>query len=176
MFAIGLDRCVRTTIAQVAAVAPEGFFLKGLFANYWHGFFVGVLAYEAGYKRRNPVLLLALAATMLIASPWKSQVFNGPCAWTGIILYLSARGKFLVSGLQQQVFQWLGRISYSLYLIHSSVIIAFGGLWGRLAGRGLLADTGALVFLVGLSAAAAACLWWLVERPTHWLASRAFRQ
>ena len=162
-------------LAFAAAVAPEGWFLKGLFINYWHGFFVGVLAYQAGHKRGNPVLLFALAATIFIASFWKSQVFNAPCAWTSIILYLSGRGSFLVVGLRQQMFQLLGRFSYSLYLIHGSVIVAVGGLWGRLAGRGLLADTGALVFLVGLSIAVAAAMWWIVERPTHRLASTIFR-
>jgi peptidoglycan/LPS O-acetylase OafA/YrhL len=162
-------------LAFVSAVAPGGFFAKGLFANYWHAFFVGVLAYQAGHQRRNPALLITLVTTMLIASLWKPQVFNGPCALTAIILFLSARGSFLENGLRHPVFQLLGRLSYSLYLIHGSVIVALGGAWGRLAGRGLLADFGALVFLVGLSVIAAACMWWAVERPTHRLASNLFK-
>ncbi len=161
-------------LAFVAAVAPDGLFPKGVFANYWHGFFVGVLAYYSGYMRRNAALLLALSVTMLITSTWKSQIFNAPCACTAIILYMSARGTFLVNGLRQPIFQILGRFSYSLYLIHGSIIVALGGAWGRVAGRGLVADAGALVFLISLSVLAAAIMWWAIERPTHKIASNIF--
>ena len=68
--------------------------------------------------------------------------------------------------------QWLGMISYSLYLSHN--IVAGSAYWalGTLMPGGVAAESVQLVLVTALSLLFAYALWWVVERPAHDFAKR----
>lgn len=80
-------------------------------------------------------------------------------SWPAARSWLSSRGV-----------QWLGRISFSLYLVHEPIVIAVGFLLGR--GHEILVTPIAVV--VALPLAAVFARW--VERPSHLLARRLVRR
>jgi peptidoglycan/LPS O-acetylase OafA/YrhL len=62
---------------------------------------------------------------------------------------------------------WLGEISYSLYMVHFPVLRTLNIVFKpeRLAAMGSMAAIAAYVFAIGVCVAAAAVLYYLVERP-----------
>jgi peptidoglycan/LPS O-acetylase OafA/YrhL len=91
---------------------------------------------------------------------------------TGGAIFLVGRAGRLTSWLNWRPLQYLGRISYSLYLIHypvSHIVISAGH---RLTGDAPLASCGWLALAVVLSMLAAHFLYLFVEAPTARLAAR----
>ena len=163
------------TLALLAAGNMMGWAPHGLFVTMWHGFFLGVLAYEAGYQRKSPALLMIVAAVALIGTLGKEGVFGAPAAFAALGLFVAGRKGYLIRAFSARGFQLLGMISYSLYLIHVPVIRAGFAVWGRFAGRGTLQDSlGLLVILTG-TLVASTLFWWLFERPSHKVAVEFFR-
>ena len=161
-------------IALVAAVVARDWAFHGLFVNLWHGFFLGVLAYRAGIQRRSPLPLFILIAATIYGAFGVQTVFGVPCAATALLLFICARNRRIYTALAGPVWQWGGSISYSLYLIHGPVIVMLTGAWQRVAGRGLVADSGGFVFVLAACLIAASAFWWLIERPSQKWASRLF--
>ena len=163
-------------LAFVSAALAREWALHGLFANLWHGFFLGVLAYEAGVRRRALPALLALCAVTLFGAMRADAVFGTPCAVTALVLLVAARTGYLERGMAGRGWQFLGRISYSLYLVHVPTLALGFAIWGRVAGRGALPDLAGLVLVVGGIVVAATAFWWTIERPSHALSIRLFRR
>ena len=163
-------------LAFLSAALGREWAVHGLFVNLWHGFFLGVLAYEAGVSRRGAIALLALIVVTLLGTAGKDAVFGTPCALTALLLASLARTGHLDRSLGGRGWQFLGRISYSLYLVHVPIIMLGFAIWGRLAGRGFLADLAGLLVVGGAILAAAATFWLVVERPSHALSARLFRR
>jgi peptidoglycan/LPS O-acetylase OafA/YrhL len=158
-------------LALIAAAFGQPWATAGLFVNLWHGFFLGVLAYRAGYLGERAWPLLLLAAVTIAAQRSGSGVFAVPCTVTAIGLTAAARGRRL-DLLSNQWWQRLGAVSYSLYLVHVPVLELLTGAWQRIAGRGFVADTAAAGLMVSACLGAATAFFWLVERPSHALAKR----
>jgi peptidoglycan/LPS O-acetylase OafA/YrhL len=161
-------------LALVSALLSRDWVLHGLFVNLWYGFFAGVLAYEAGYQRRSPIPLLMLCAILLVVQ--RDGVFNLPCAVAALILFAAGRTGWLVSGLSARPWQALGRISYSLYLIHVPTMILAFSIWTRVIGRGPVQDLAGLMIVSLILLATATIYWWLIEQPAHKLAMRLWRK
>ena len=64
---------------------------------------------------------------------------------------------------------WLGEISYSVYMVHFPLLIVIRRLWERLgfAGWNTLAQALAFLATIAIVIAAAAMLFYLVERPAR---------
>lgn len=163
-------------LAFLSAASGREWAIHGLFVNLWHGFFLGVLAYEAGVRGRAAPALIALCAVTLLGAVGKDAVFGTPCALTALLLASLARTGHLDRGLGGRGWQFLGRISYSLYLVHVPIIMLGFAIWGRLAGRGFLADLAGLLVVGGAILAAAAAFWWVMERPSQTFSARLFKQ
>ena len=117
----------------------------------------------------------ALALALLIAS-WLARPiaapgsFGGRALWgfAGIgaaLIIIVAMGWPRLRGLlERRVSQWLGRVSYSLYLVHVPLIATLAYLWGS--------EHWALVTVVGLPASLllAGLFHRVVEAPAHRLA------
>jgi peptidoglycan/LPS O-acetylase OafA/YrhL len=193
---LALSACVYTSLIRVIkshkivhfvvntpllalALAAGGNYLNwipnGLFPPLWHGFFLGVLAYQAGYLKESPLILLLLVAVTFYGAVHNEVVFGAPAALTAVGLFVASRTGYLIHGLSGRGFQLLGTVSYSLYLIHVPVIHVAFALWGRLAGRGTFADGLGLTIVLCGTLGAAALFWWMFELPSHKLAAKLFR-
>lgn len=155
--------------AYIAADSPTEWAPHGTFLNFWDAFAAGALAYWAGPKRNNGggLLVMGLAVVMLISAGSTLEVFNTPAALTAIGLMVAGRlGR--LNRLRWPVLQFLGTISYSLYLIHVPTIVVANSFATRTVGKGAVAFA-----LVVISCTLAGwLLWFIVERPTHNLAKR----
>lgn len=140
----------------------------------WRPFFAGVLAQRLVTKQDWRTFFVGLAIIVLSTSRSEvlTDVISSPFEITatvvgtaGLIALGHARGRLDV-WLSGPVVQYLGRISYSLYLTHWMVGARFSNLLNRfLHASGL---TTVLTALVGfaLALAFAHAFWWAIERPS----------
>jgi len=174
----GLSALVAVGLAAGPATGPLWFFTQPVLLEFAAGV---LLAHLRGLpllaSARSGLALLALALAgfgigSLLApgafTPARTVLYGPPslCLVAGCVA-LEQAGRFPRLGIAE----WLGRISYSLYLVHVPVL----ALVARLAGA-RLADIGgdALLLAVLMLAAlpAAAVFHRLVERPAQALAAR----
>lgn len=145
--------------------------LHGLFIDRWYQFFLGFLAMQC-YLRKRILPGFCLASLLILAaslSSYDSGADNGlsvlAVAW--ILVIASQRGK-MSSWLSWSASQFLGRISYSLYLIHPvlgwRLIMTLRELndWSFTAVQAWMA----MVVGVGISVAAAWTMCRLIEVPS----------
>ena len=141
----------------------------GVALTMWHAFFVGVAAYWAG--QRSGMWLVALGI-LVMAIFVRQSTGDMMSAATAVLLYLAFRTGRITTMAASAPLQWLGMISYSLYLSHN--IVAGSAYWalGTLMPGGVAAESVQLVLVTALSLLFAYTLWWVVERPAHDFAKR----
>ena len=114
--------------------------IHGLMLSYWWAFGLGSLCYWT-LAGRNSGWYLALGCAGLLLS---GLSFHGDwrltAAATACLLFLAWHGKAMETWLADRVCQFLGRISYSLYLFHpligwsaQSFALRYLNQWGALA-------------------------------------------
>lgn len=134
-----------------------------------------------GWRTRATVLLFVVALG-LIALPWIASGIDGrlygltvaaAVAGCAALVVLAITAPWLRRSLEIPVVGWLGRISFSLYLVHVPVLVTTAYLFGP--------DNSAVVIPVGLAASLVIgwLFWLVVERPSHrfsrWAGSRVGR-
>ncbi len=160
-------------VASVIACAVGGHSsLRGTFVPFWWFYFIGVIVcwgHEGQISRRWAAGMLAIAMLGVLARP---AAYTGAAVVTGGLVLLASWTGRMGTWFSSRPFQYLGRISYSLYLIHPVAGQRFGNLAFRVFGD----SPGAAVVctLVALAGAigAAHVLWWAVERPSLHLARK----
>jgi peptidoglycan/LPS O-acetylase OafA/YrhL len=141
---------------------------QGIFLSLWADFFIGVLAWKAAEDARHLPWLILLAIPMMLHGPaTEGALFPRFSAVTALGLYAAMRSGWAYRGLNKRWLQFLGAISYSLYLLHNPVSGATGFIVHRLFGNGVGADVGALAAIVGASVVAATIFWMTIERTSH---------
>ena len=93
----------------------------GSFLPTWHAFVLGVFAYWAAQRRLHPVWLFLYAAVLGTFAAANARVFTLAAVPTALLLYLSAIADRGAQWLDWRPLQFLGRVSYSLYLTHNPV-------------------------------------------------------
>jgi peptidoglycan/LPS O-acetylase OafA/YrhL len=151
------------------------FGVPGTFLPHWHLFIAGVLVWwsatrptdrlAAGIAIANLALLLALAAVRS-----ELAMLVGVAA-AALILVAGLRHKLAV-WLSARPLQWLGAISYSLYLTHNAITGAAFRLGYRLTGRTLATEAMWAVVVIGVCLAFAYLFHRAIERPTLKLSHR----
>ena len=139
----------------------------GLFVHYWGSFFVGVLARHAIDDRRW-LLALGVLGVLLIIDGWFGAINTA----TAFLLYVSVRTRWAETGLNWGWLQFLGLISYSLYLVHNPIISVSAWVSHKVLGASIYADVVTLAGIIAATVAGASIIWALVERPTHLLSRR----
>lgn len=141
----------------------------GVALTMWHAFFVGVVAYWAGQGSRVWLAALVILVVAIIAGRSTGDMMS---AATAVFLYAAFRTGRITTMLAGRPLQWLGMISYSLYLSHN--IVAGSAYWalGKVMPKGVAAESVQLGLVTALSLLFAYGLWWLVERPAHDFAKR----
>jgi exopolysaccharide production protein ExoZ len=132
---------------------------QGLFA-------LGILGWASKKKILNENICHILAGVEFLLI---CQYLHIPAAIAGIISYM------LIIGVHRSIekIQWLGQISYSLYLTHPIILIATGGIIRRTPET---VEFRTLIFIVLISMALVfAKLFWLyIEVPSQALAKKWF--
>jgi peptidoglycan/LPS O-acetylase OafA/YrhL len=178
---LSLERAFYAVMLPAAVVAdlwpPQArlFGLDGLFLPHWHLFIAGVLVWWAalrpgdrvarGLAAANLSVLLALAIARAEAS-----LLVGVVA-AALILVAALREKLGV-WLSARSLQWLGAISYSLYLTHNAITGAAFRVGYRLTGRSLGTEALWAVLVVAICLGFAYLFHRAIERPSLALSHR----
>jgi peptidoglycan/LPS O-acetylase OafA/YrhL len=164
-----------TTIMLVLAMLtsmlwPMGVFqfgpVPGSFLPYWNSFLVGVAAYWAW---RNPQIVpyfLAMTLTIITAALIRGDAFAFLCAASALMLWY-----VVSSGRSFRAFNWtwlqfLGAISYSLYLIHNSITGATFRVGYMITGHNQFWEAVWWAISIAACLVFAAVVWKFVERPS----------
>ena len=158
--------------AFTGALSPSEWVPHGFFPNYWFAFAAGVLAYFGGCHKSDIALALAvlLACAMLSSAGETKEVFNSPAGITCFALAFLGRARKLNSIFSGSVFQELGRISYSLYLMHIPALIIGMSIGMKLFEPTSWGRIGLFVIAIASALVLSSVFWWAVERPSHTLA------
>jgi exopolysaccharide production protein ExoZ len=172
----------RAAVAIVGFAAPVAAVLLGADALVlcWSLLFAGVaVAYVGDAWPRVPAVV-AIAAYLAVttlaafdALPPTAAIVAFALA-AAAVLALCVRGSNAVARFFEVApLRALGRVSYSFYLVHWMIVV----LVARAAEGMPIAGAATVIFAAGfaLSAAAAAALWWVAERPYFAYARRSAR-
>ena len=148
---------------------------RGVALDRWHQFFIGALAWWVVSGRvALPVLAGAGAVIAVLSRRPDAPAELAIMVVTSSLCMLSVRRPDLDRHFAWRPLQFLGTISYSLYLYHASVGWRALSLAQRTWGMSLPPLVGVTAWLLSLVLvlAVATALWWLVERPSMRLARR----
>lgn len=164
--------------AAIAACYPLGLLEVSsrpiVFLPHWHGFLLGVFAYWAWQKRYGRSVFYFYSAVLLVSGISNSSPFTLTCVAVSVALLEVGRANRM-HWLNQRWLQFLGKVSYSLYLTHTPVLGAVFFMGYALTGQSL--STEILWLLAGTAASLtfAAITWRMVEVPAiNW--SRQLKQ
>ncbi len=145
-------------------------------AFYFFGTYgLGMLVFWAGRATRfstwqGAVSLLALVGAGALAIDWRSRIATALV--TALLLAIAQRRQWLSPPHWPAAavpLQRLGRMSYSLFLIHFPVLLAMNAAVANAGPHGAWVDAAGLAATFCLSVAAAALLYrWVEARPASW--------
>lgn len=144
--------------------------LTGLFISSWHYFLMGVLVCNAIRKLSSANVVLFIWLALEIA--FQSNVFVKAYSIAGIIscaaIYVLWRRDLLNTFLTSAPFQFLGKISYTLYLLHPDIGWKVISVGKSLLNNDVTPIMAGLLFIlgIGVSILSAYILHLLVEKPT----------
>jgi peptidoglycan/LPS O-acetylase OafA/YrhL len=147
-------------------------------AFYFFGTYgLGMLVFWSGRATRastwqSAVALLALVGAGALAIDWRSRIATALV--TALLLAIAQRRQWLSPAHWPAVavpLQRLGRMSYSLFLIHFPVLLAMNAAVANAGPHGAWFDAAGLAATFALSVGAAALLYrWVESRPASWRA------
>ncbi|MDQ0084778.1 peptidoglycan/LPS O-acetylase OafA/YrhL [Variovorax boronicumulans] len=147
-------------------------------AFYFFGTYgLGMLVFWIGRATRSStwqsaIALLALVGAGALAIDWRSRIATALV--TALLIAIAQRRNWLSPKHWPAValpLLRLGRMSYSLFLIHFPVLLAMNAAVANSGPHGAWFDAVGLVATFGLSVAAAALLYrWVEARPASWRA------
>jgi peptidoglycan/LPS O-acetylase OafA/YrhL len=144
--------------------------ISGLFISSWHYFLMGVLVSNAVRKLPNAGYILLFWLTLEIM--FQSTVFIKAYSIAGILscatIYILWRNEMLNKVLTSTPFQFLGKISYTLYLLHPDIGWKVISVGKSLFHGNLTPVIAGMLFLLGITVSifAAYILHLVVEKPT----------
>jgi len=163
-----------TLAAATAIVWPlfPALHLRGLSLSQWHGFLLGAFAAWV-VSGTLPMRWFALYAALLVGT-WtvSGEDVTLVCLATVIMILLVDRAGGLATWLAARPLQFLGRISYSLYLLHVPISGAAFHVTTRVLGGSPLAAGVSIGAVLLINLGAAQIFWWATERPSIALARR----
>jgi peptidoglycan/LPS O-acetylase OafA/YrhL len=136
------------------------------FTSYWYYFAAGAMACWAAQERCKPVIF-GLFATLFVfcAAYWRSGAMATGAAAASLLFLVGVAGH-LGDWLNYRVLQYLGKISYSLYMVHLFIVFfVMNGGYKLTRDNGLFAILW-VVLASGLSVVAAQITYMLIEKPS----------
>lgn len=148
----------------------------GWFVPYFYLFLAGSLAAWRTQDRISDGLFQICILVMGLALALRPELARVMGFLTTVVLYAAIRRDALRRWLAGRLPQWLGRISYSVYLIHAPLAVFFLGLRTRWSADSKLASLSCLVGMYLMTVALAAVLHATVEVPCLRLAQQLKRR
>ncbi len=135
-------------------------------------FFMGVVIHRSvrGEARRLEFWLCALLFVGAMTFEWRWRLVSALVV--GVVLFAVERRGLGGRWPQVRLLSWLGRISFSLFLVHFPVLVLVGALWARFDWVSAEAGVAGLLTAFGLSLLVAELFYRLVERPAARLRRR----
>ncbi|MBW4570142.1 MAG: acyltransferase [Tolypothrix carrinoi HA7290-LM1] len=160
---------VFVSAATVAALFPLGVFPDNgrpvIFLPLWYAFLLGVFAYWSWRDKLKPIFFYLYAGLVLTAGIVNSLNFAIASAITAILILEAGRANRM-EWLNWRWLQFLGKISYSLYLTHVYLLGIVFFLGYKILGRHLWSEILCLVLGIAICIGFAAIMWQLVEKPS----------
>lgn len=178
---LALGRCMSRIWPIVpvlcAVISVIGLHVGSPYLTYLPMFLCGVVLAQhrdtaSGWASKVGQGRLMLIAVLMLAAPWLLE--SSPTQSAARYLSYSVGSTLLVAAclvpgrtgtfLERRWVQWLGRISFSLYLVHEPLVVSLA----------VLGMPGYVIPVLGIPLAlvAAAVFYRVVERPAHWLAKQ----
>jgi peptidoglycan/LPS O-acetylase OafA/YrhL len=139
---------------------------KGSFFPLWHGFLLGVAAYWSWRYKELRKYFTGFVAIIFIAAVFRQDSFSLVCGATATLLLVVASLGRITSMLPWVWLQFLGTVSYSLYLIHNPITGASFRAGYILTGDSLLTEIFWTLATVGICIFCSAIMYYLVEKPS----------
>ncbi len=153
----------------LAALFPLGVFADNgrpfIFLPLWYGFLLGVFAYWSWRKDLQPRFFYIYSAVLLVGGVVQSSKFTIACVICAIAILEVAKANRMM-WLNWSWLQFLGKISYSLYLIHVPIMGAVFFLSSKLLPQNIGGEILYLLLGTLICIAASAIMWQLVEKPS----------
>jgi peptidoglycan/LPS O-acetylase OafA/YrhL len=141
-------------------------------AFFFGQFFLGVLvqrALENPRAQRSLAIYVAVVAVAL-AVDWRPRLVLALA--TGLVLFFGGKVGALSRWPSNRVVAFMGRTSYSLFLIHFPVLVIVATLWEQQEWTSPMGAVAGLVFAYGVSIVAATLFYRFVEQPAMRLSRR----
>ncbi len=162
--------------ALVAALFPIGVFEDTgrpmIFLPLWYGFLLGVFAYWSWRDKLKPMYFYFYSALLMTAGVVNSTKFSIVCVIVAILLLQAGRANRMEVWLKWRSLQFLGKISYSLYLIHTPIYGAVFFLGIKLLKPNAFSEAFCLLVGIFVSVGFAALMWQLVEKPSIYFSQK----
>jgi peptidoglycan/LPS O-acetylase OafA/YrhL len=150
----------------LAVVDPAG--RPRWFVEMWYTFALGVVIERCLNRRRSWVLPVGCSLVVLVPS-FLVDSTGVAAALTALLLIALAWTNHLGFTEKSKVLSWLGRVSFSLYLIHTPVGGAAITVASKVLGTGVLGGAIATIGSVVVSLVASEIMYRIIERPaTRW--------
>ncbi len=176
----GSSRWLAVAVVLALAIASLAMFNRqaalDVTALYFFGAYgLGMLVFWIGRATRRStwrfaVLLLALVGAAALALDWRSRI--AVALLTALMIAVTQRSTAAAPAIWPQLARplvYLGRISYSLFLIHFPVLLLVSAALGRFVAPGPWMGMLGLAAAFALSVAAAALVYrWVECRPASW--------
>jgi len=105
--------------AILSAIA--GLNMHGTMMQYWWAFALGALTFWTTSGRCAPVTWVMGCAILAATAGYGHESWRLMALFTAAAIYVASQSQHMQEWLSQAPFQFMGRISYSLYLFHFSV-------------------------------------------------------
>lgn len=141
-------------------------------AFYFGQFFLGVLVYRALQERREQLPLALYMGLTVIALIVQWRIRLALALATGVVLFAGGKLGMMSRWPNNRVVAFMGRTSYSLFLIHFPVLVVVATLWEQLEWTTPMGAVVGLAVAYGLSILVATVFYYLVEEPAARLGRR----
>ncbi|HBB31985.1 MAG TPA: acyltransferase [Cyanobacteria bacterium UBA8803] len=158
--------------AIVAALFPLGVFPDTgrpvIFLPLWHTFLLGVFAYWSWKNSWKPIFCYSYGTLLMAAAIASStrSMFTSASVIVALILLEVGRANRMQDWLSWRWLQFLGLISYSLYLTHTPIVGATFFLGYKLLNHSVWSEILCLIAAILSCVVFAALMWHLIEKPS----------
>jgi peptidoglycan/LPS O-acetylase OafA/YrhL len=168
------------TLLAVASLAIFGEWIPnpptGFFMHFWFMFFMGVAVWWAIGTPQRKAYFIGMMALACLAMVLRFDTAILLVVLTAGAVYSAAKFDKMGTWLSNPVIQFLGMISYSLYLVHDPIGLRIINKTGpRFTGASIGAKLMWIALATAVSISAATVMYLLIERPSMRLSKRLLK-